>query len=194
MRAPFGKELSVSFPHIRAVVGMHRINVVLEACTLAAIVPEKQAQVLVRVEDLAGDQIMFPTSGVAELFGLAQDALALAQRLLGPFALADVAANSHDARLPVVLHDRSSRFNPMPAAGSVVDTPFDPVSPPGQNVLPPLPAVFEIFRVDVIEQVRRILAQEPQHGRACIDAAAIELVEADQIVRVFGQYLKQGLE
>src|SRR4029079_6181397 len=132
MQAPFGKELSVSFRHIRAVVGMHRINVVLEACTLAAIVPEKQTRVLVRVEDLAGDQIVFPTSGVAELFRLAQDALTLAQCLLGPFALADVAANSQDARLALVVHDGSSGLNPMPAAGSVVNAPLDPVSTPGQ--------------------------------------------------------------
>jgi hypothetical protein len=75
----------------------------------------------------------------------------------------------------------------MPAAGSVANAPLDPVSSPGQNVLPPLPAVCEIFRVEAIEQVRRILAQELQHGPVCVNTAAVELVKPDQVVGALGQ-------
>ena len=56
---------------------MHSFSVILEVRTLAVVIAEKEAQVLLRIEDFARYQILFPTTGVAQGFRLPQNLLAL---------------------------------------------------------------------------------------------------------------------
>src|SRR5438874_1761453 len=51
--------------------------------------------VLRGVDDPAADQIVFPAAGVTELLGLAQESLALAQRLFGSLAFRDVEGDAY---------------------------------------------------------------------------------------------------
>src|SRR5579872_5138325 len=89
-RPTFLREFLVSSLHVRTIIGVHRLHVVFQAFALAALVAEEETQVLRGAEDLAVDEIVLPAAGVTKLFGLAQNALALAHRALRAHALGDI--------------------------------------------------------------------------------------------------------
>jgi hypothetical protein len=80
----------VALPNVRAIVGVDRLEVVLEARALGAIVAKEQAQVLASIENLAAQQVVFPAARMPELLGLAEQSLALLQRLARALAVFDI--------------------------------------------------------------------------------------------------------
>src|SRR5688572_24853095 len=84
------EKLHAALHHIFAVIGMHDLSVILEVHAVAVVIAEKEAQVLLSVEDFASYQILFPTTGVAQGFRLPQNPLALPNCLLRALALGDV--------------------------------------------------------------------------------------------------------
>src|SRR5687768_1172928 len=89
-RTSLGEKLHAALHHIFAVVRMHSFSVILEVRTLAVVIAEKEAQVLLRIEDFACYQILFPTTGVAKYLCFPQNSLTFSQRLLRPLAFCNV--------------------------------------------------------------------------------------------------------
>src|SRR5687767_12735500 len=89
-RTSLGEKLHAALHHIFAVVRMHSFSVILEVRTLAVVIAEKEAQVLLRVEVFARYQILFPTTGVAQGFRLPQNLLALSNCFLRALPIVNV--------------------------------------------------------------------------------------------------------
>jgi hypothetical protein len=58
------EKLLASSYHKFTVVRMHRLGVIIERRTLGTVIAEKEAQVLLCVEDFARNQVLLPTTGV----------------------------------------------------------------------------------------------------------------------------------
>src|SRR5207302_9209798 len=100
--------------------------------------------VLRGVDDPAADQIVLPAAGVTELHGLAQESLALAQRLFGSLAFRDVEGDAYHGGRALEPRYPLHEAQPAPLAGPGHD--LYPVAhpqqpPPLRRVRPPPRAV-----------------------------------------------------
>src|SRR5688572_12459042 len=96
-RTSFSEKLRAALHYIVTVIRMHRLSVIIQGCTLAVVITEKEAQVLLSIEDFARYQILFPTTGVAKGFRLAQNLFTLSNRFLRLLMLGDILSGPEQA-------------------------------------------------------------------------------------------------
>src|SRR5688500_17699054 len=109
----FSEKLHAALHYIFTVIWMHSLSVIIQGRTLTVVITEKKVKVLLRVEDFARYQILFPTTGVAKGFRLAQNLFTLSNRFLRLLMLGDILSGPEQAR--------DSACTVLPSVSSLAD-------------------------------------------------------------------------